>query len=61
MFAEVSAYVEYAPLSSYVVVFQLNGKRTEETVKANSVSQAKDIIKARYSGQKVQILSAKKE
>jgi len=54
------AYVEYAPLSSYLVIFRLNGKITEETVRANSVSQAKEIVTDRYKGTKVQIISVKK-
>jgi hypothetical protein len=54
------AYVEYAPLDTYLVVFKLKGKTTEEVVKANSSTQAKEIIKARYEGQKIVIISSKK-
>jgi hypothetical protein len=53
-------YVEYAPLSSYLVVFKLKGKTTEETVKANSSSQARQIIKDRYDGKNIQIISVRK-
>lgn len=54
-------YVEYAPLNSYLVIFRLKGKITEEVVRANSVSQAKEIISSRYKGSAVQIISVKKE
>lgn len=53
-------YVEYAPLSSYLVTFKLKGKTTEETVKANSSSQARQIIKDRYDGVTIQIISVRK-
>ena len=53
-------YVEYASLSSYLVTFKLKGKTTEETVKANSSSQARQIIKDRYDGKNIQIISVRK-
>lgn len=53
-------YVEYATLSSYLVTFKLKGKTTEEVVKANSSSQARQIIKDRYDGATIQIISVRK-
>jgi hypothetical protein len=38
----------------------LNGKTTEETVRANSSSQAREIIKDRYDGKNIQIIGVKK-
>jgi hypothetical protein len=58
---EAIVYVEYAPLNSYLVIFTLKGKRTEEVVRANSVSQAKEIIISRYKGSVVKIISVSKE
>ena len=53
-------YVEYSPLSSYLVTFNLKGNTTEDSVKANSTSQARQIIKDRYDGVTIQIISVRK-
>ncbi len=53
-------YVEFESLQTYIVKFKLNGKTTEETVRANSSSQAREIIKDRYDGKNIQIISVRK-
>ena len=53
-------YVEFESLQTYLVKFKLNGKTTEETVRANSSSQAREIIKDRYDGKNIQIIGVRK-
>lgn len=40
-------------MQSYHIEFSIDGKRTSESVKAQSEHSAKEIIKARYSGHKI--------
>lgn len=45
-------------MRDYLVSFLLDGRRTEEIVRAISGADAKRIIQARYSGHKVTIQTA---
>ena len=48
-------------LSQWVVYFRVNGRRTEQTVSANSSYDAKKIIEAQFAGQKITFISVKKK
>ena len=37
-------------MQTYVIIFNIDGHRTQETVSANSYNDAKKIIEARYRG-----------
>ena len=52
------AYVEYAPLREYEVNYTLKGKRYADNVKANSSTDARELIYARY-GKDAKIISVK--
>lgn len=52
------AYVEYAPLREFEVTYTLKGKRYADNVKANSSSDARALIYARY-GKDAKIISVK--
>jgi len=54
----IAAFVEYAPLREYEVSYALKGKRYADNVKANSSSDARDLIYARY-GKDAKIISVK--
>lgn len=42
---------------SYKITFRVNGNRTEEIITAISSSEAKNIIRAKYAGAKIQFIS----
>lgn len=48
-------------LNAYRLTFTVNGKRTEQIVKANSLSDAKRMIQAQYSGARIRFISTGKE
>jgi hypothetical protein len=63
MFTEPIPFVEYAPLQTYIVTFYVlepKRTRTEQHVKANSTSDAKNVIYGQYGKENVQIVSVKK-
>lgn len=47
-------------MSTYVIIFNVNGHRTQETVTANTYNDAKKIIEARYAGSNLYFSSYKK-
>jgi hypothetical protein len=42
------AYVEYAPLKEYEVTYTLKGKKYQDVVRANSSTDARELVKTRY-------------
>lgn len=44
-------------MKTYKLTFTVNGKRTEQIVKANSIDDAKKIIRAQYQGANVNFIS----
>ena len=46
-------------MHTYVIIFNLDGHRTQETIKANSYNDAKKIIEARYRGSNIYFSSYK--
>lgn len=44
-------------MNAYKLTFTINGKRTEQIVKATSLTSAKSIIKAQYPGAKINFIS----
>ena len=44
-------------MNTYYLTFTINGKRTEQTVKANSMMDAKRIVQAQYPGITVRFIS----
>ena len=45
---------------NYEIIFNLDGHRTIETIRANSFNDAKKILESRYKGCKIYISSYKK-
>jgi hypothetical protein len=41
-------YVEYAPLREYEVTYTLKGKKYQDVVRANSSTDARELVKTRY-------------
>ncbi len=44
-------------MNTYRLTFTINGKRTEQIVKASSLNAAKDIIKSMYPGARISFIS----
>ncbi len=44
-------------MKSYRLTFTVNGKRTEQIVRANSMMEAKALIKAQYQGARINFIS----
>ena len=44
-------------MNTYYLTFTVNGKRTEQTVRARSMMDAKRLILAQYSGCRVNFIS----
>jgi hypothetical protein len=64
MFTEPIPFVEYAPLQTYIVTCQVlkpKRTRTEQHVKANSASDARNVIYGQYGKENVQIVGVHKE
>jgi len=47
-------------MNSYKILFYVNNTRTEQIVKANSFSEAQNLIKAQYPGSKIRIVTTTK-
>ena len=47
-------------MNNYKVVVYVNGKRSEVTVSARSISNAKEIVKAQFAGAKLSFVSITK-
>ena len=57
-------YVEFIAQSKYIVTFYVlspKRTRTSQTVRANSTSDARNLIYAQYGKENVQIISVKKD
>lgn len=48
-------------MKSFRLTFTVNGKRTEQIVNANTLTEAKNIIKSQYSGAKINFISTGRE
>lgn len=44
-------------MNTYRLTFTVNGKRTEQIVKANSTNDARNLIKAQYQGARINFIS----
>ncbi len=44
-------------MNTYKLTFTINGKRTEQIVKAHSLGDAKDIIKSMYPNARISFIS----
>jgi hypothetical protein len=47
------AYVEYAPLKEYEVTYTLKGKKYQDVVRANSSTDARELVKTRYKDARI--------
>ena len=47
------AYVEYAPLKEYEVTYTLKGKKSQDVVRANSSTDARELVKTRYKDARI--------
>lgn len=48
-------------MNTYYLTFTLNGTRTEETVRARSMTEAKRLILVKYRGYRVNFISTGRE
>jgi hypothetical protein len=46
-------YVEYAPLKEYEVTYTLKGKKYQDVVRANSSTDARELVKTRYKDARI--------
>lgn len=44
-------------MNTYRLTFTVNGKRTEQIVRAYSMTEARNIIKAQYQGARINFIS----
>jgi hypothetical protein len=47
-------------MNNYKIAFYVNSTKTEQTVKANSPSEAQNLIKAQYPNSKIRIITTTK-